>query len=280
MKVRLVGDVGGTSADWALIGVKGVQVFSTIGYNPSSQSDRRLLKMCQEVRSKLISDHPSDLLYFGAGTSYPGACENIQKSFLQYLHLKKIDVQSDLLGAALALCGDESGVVAILGTGSNVCHYDGQKIDIFGISLGFPLGDEGGGVDIGSRLVKDFYYGILPTELKLILRDHLPPDPGEFLKRIKSSTAPNQMLASYVRLLSDYRDHYHVQGIVKAAFRNFCHCHLQRFKTYHKINFAGSIAFYFCRELEQILGESGFKMGNLEKSPIEALAAYYGRNKT
>ena len=39
----------------------------------------------------------------------------------------EVEVDSDLLGAARAVCGYEPGIACILGTGANSCLYDGKK---------------------------------------------------------------------------------------------------------------------------------------------------------
>ena len=52
----------------------------------------------------------------------------------------QVEVNSDLLGAARALCGHESGIACILGTGSNSCYYNGKNIEQHVSPLGFILG--------------------------------------------------------------------------------------------------------------------------------------------
>ena len=53
-----------------------------------------------------------------------------------------IKVESDLLGAAHAVCGYEAGIACILGTGANSCQYDGENIVANVPPLGYVLGDE------------------------------------------------------------------------------------------------------------------------------------------
>ena len=56
-----------------------------------------------------------------------------------------IHIYSDMLGACIATKGTQKGLVSILGTGSNICYYNGNKIVQKSRSLGYLLGDEGGG---------------------------------------------------------------------------------------------------------------------------------------
>ena len=71
----------------------------------------------------------------------------------------KANVYPDTLAACHALFGRNAGVACILGTGSNACVYDGEKITQSIVSLGFMLGDEGSGCHIGKRIVHDYFYG-------------------------------------------------------------------------------------------------------------------------
>ena len=63
-----------------------------------------------------------------------------------------IECASDLLAAARALWGDTPGIVAILGTGSNSCSYNGVSITGNVPPGGYILGDEGGGADELARM--------------------------------------------------------------------------------------------------------------------------------
>lgn len=62
-----------------------------------------------------------------------------------------IEVETDLMGAARALCGHNPGIACILGTGSNSCLYDGRQILANVSPLGYILGDEGSGAVLGKK---------------------------------------------------------------------------------------------------------------------------------
>ncbi len=272
----LVGDIGGTSADWALVTGAEVTFFKGTGFNPSSQSESRLEEICKDLSGSIPNSFSKlEVYYFGAGIHYPGASDQICSAFHQHLTIDKMKVASDLHGAAIALYGVRKGVVGILGTGSNICYYDGSQIIGDGKSLGYPLGDEGGGYDIGARFIRDFYYEVMPLEVREVLAVHLPGQAGEFVANLRTYPAPNQFLGAMVGKLGDLAHHNYVQEVVKKAFHNFCAHHLHRFESYHKINFVGSIAFYFCSELRQVLRAYDFELERVEKRPIEALAKFY-----
>ena len=61
-----------------------------------------------------------------------------------------------MLGACRALLGEVAGVACILGTGSNSCLYDGERIIANVSPGGYILGDEGSGAWLGRRFAGDF----------------------------------------------------------------------------------------------------------------------------
>src|SRR5690606_29558930 len=93
-------------------------------------------------------------------------------------------VESDLLGAARALLGTDTGFAAILGTGANTCLYDGSKIIYHIDSYGFVLGDEGSGAAIGKKLLIDYIRGYLPESIRKKFIQTFPITPDEVLKKV------------------------------------------------------------------------------------------------
>ena len=275
MTLSLVGDVGGTSADWALIRNGECEYSQTMGFNPSSQSSQRLIDLLLQLQEQIGKPTSLQIYYYGAGTNIRGAKSKIEYQFQQSFPGCQIVIESDLLGAARAVCGDEASLVAILGTGSNICHYNGMDIDIPGISLGFPLGDEGSGADIGTRLFKAFYYQNMPSELSEIFARNFPPDYVDFLRMYYQSQAPNKLMASCMAMLQDQLEHPYVVDQAKAAFTDFIAQHLSRFKTYQKISLVGSIAFYFCAVIREVFQRHGYEVGDIIKAPIESLASWH-----
>jgi len=82
-------------------------------------------------------------------------------------------VHHDLMAAAMALCGNAPGIACILGTGSNACFFDGERIVREAVNLGWALGDEGSGGHIGRMLVQAYLYGDMPDVLATTFRPML-----------------------------------------------------------------------------------------------------------
>lgn len=81
-----------------------------------------------------------DAIYFyGAGCAFPEKNRIVEEAITPYIPAP-IEVYSDLMAAARALCGSRPGIACILGTGSNSCLYDGTEITGAYLSLGIHSG--------------------------------------------------------------------------------------------------------------------------------------------
>src|SRR5690606_20564764 len=99
----------------------------------------------------------------------------------------RIVVDSDLVGAARGLCGTTPGLVLILGTGMNAGWYDGAALHQPMPSLGWILGDEGSGADIGRTLLRDAFYKRMPADVSQALFGDAGPDLDEVLREVHRS---------------------------------------------------------------------------------------------
>ena len=149
----IVADAGSTKVDWALICMEGGEQarVSTAGINGVSSSDSYILNILEEVKMKLAEKieefSPSSVTrfyFYGAGCATLPICGHIAELLKKGINSNaKADVESDLVGAARALFGKDSGIACILGTGSNTCLYKDGEIAANIPPLGYVLGDEG-----------------------------------------------------------------------------------------------------------------------------------------
>lgn len=168
----LIADSGSTKTDWCLADETQTIAFKTAGINPFFQTDDEIRKiLSREVLERLPVTDITEVFFYGAGCATPIQCQMISGLLRYVIGCDQVEVNSDLLGAARALCGHESGIACILGTGSNSCYYNGKNIEQHVSPLGFILGDEGSGADLGRRLVAD----CLKEELSQPLRDRFLP---------------------------------------------------------------------------------------------------------
>ena len=155
----LIIESGGTKSSWNLVGQK---EYMFDGINPNIHSEEHIHNILIKAKEKLQDKNIESIEFYGAGCSTTETCFKIETLLKNYFDCK-ISVNHDLLAACRAGLQNESGLVGILGTGSNACYYDGSTILDEKISLGYILGDEGGGADLGKRLVKLYVENLLPN---------------------------------------------------------------------------------------------------------------------
>ncbi|MCB0698833.1 MAG: hypothetical protein KDC11_03255 [Chitinophagaceae bacterium] len=127
MSSILIAESGSTKTDWCLAGAtKRPLYYKTSGINPYLQSEGEIIAVL-ENELKLHKHKPEQLYYYGAGAGSKQKQTELKKVLANYFGIKSVEVNSDMLAAARAMCGHDKGVVAILGTGSNSCYYDGKK---------------------------------------------------------------------------------------------------------------------------------------------------------
>ena len=165
----LIADGGSTKCDWfSHTPDTGRKVFSfqTKGLNPSYLPQEEIkTELTRHQELKIVAEKVEELYFFGSGCGNPLYQEimtGILKSFFK--GARTIKVLGDIEGAVFA-CTSDPGVVAILGTGSNICHFDGKKIDTRIPSLGYTLMDQGSGNHVGRELLKAYYFRKLPSEM-------------------------------------------------------------------------------------------------------------------
>jgi N-acetylglucosamine kinase-like BadF-type ATPase len=189
----------------------------------------------------------------------------------------RIEVASDMLGAARAICGHKPGIACILGTGSNSCSYDGERIVDNVSPLGFILGDEGSGAVLGKMLVADVLKRQLPETIIRRFHNKYQLTAAEIIDRVYRQKLPNRFLASFVPFLSENIEEPSVRALVKSSFRLFIRRNVLQYKDADllPIGFVGSVAFYFRTPLQEVMKEEGLHLGNIIQAPSEGLVRYH-----
>ena len=162
----LIADSGSTKTDWRIINDKGnIEQARTKGFNPYYQSSAEIQKELETGLVPHLKVAINEIHFYGAG------CNNQEKNSLVEQALRavfgdaSISIHSDLLAVARALCGNSPGIACILGTGSNSCYYNGEKIEQHIPPWGTWLGDEGSGSVMGRDLVIRYLNQELPAHI-------------------------------------------------------------------------------------------------------------------
>jgi N-acetylglucosamine kinase-like BadF-type ATPase len=279
----LIADGGSTKTDWRLIkeGREYKQI-QTSGFNPylvgSDEIEEILWK---ELQPYIDTNGVSAVYYYGAGCSTPVKNMLVETAFEKVFINARLYVSHDLLAAAHALCGDEEGIAAILGTGSNSCYYDGKDI-IDGIfSLGYFFGDEGSGAYLGKQLLTAYLHKELPEYIKQKFIEKYPMSRESMLDAVYTKPAPSRFLASFSNFINDNRDHPYIYNLITEAFRSFYKYQVCCYAK-HKdvpVHFVGSVAYHYRDILSDVGREFGITTGKFIKAPIDGLVEYHHENK-
>jgi hypothetical protein len=160
----LVGDIGSTKSTW-WSNSEGNKEFLLTGYNPVVHDNGVGQRLFEQLWHVTEGEPFNKIWYYGTGIVDEKVALRVSAAMKKYFPNAEIEVASDLVGAAIAAYGHREGILVILGTGSHAAFFDGQKIIEQAQSLGYLLGDEGGGSDIGKELVKAFFYNQMPDNI-------------------------------------------------------------------------------------------------------------------
>lgn len=273
----LIADSGSTKTDWC-VSAQGEQLqrITTHGINPYFLSEDAIGK---EIRSSLLPEiqtHTFDALYFYGAGCLPEKIPIMKSMLGKYLNVKTIEVNSDILAAARGLSGRNPGIICIMGTGSNSCYYDGEKIVSNVSPLGFILGDEGSGAVLGKLMVGDLLKNQLPEGLKEKFLQEFDLTPGMIIEQVYRQPFPNRFLASLSPFLLRNIKEPAVRSLVFNSFLSFLTRNVKQYdyKNY-PVYFIGSIAYYYRDILEDALISSGMQSGGIIQNPMEGLVKYH-----
>ncbi len=276
--MKLIADSGSTKTAWKLIESPGkTKDIKTHGLNPFFRTGE---EMFQELTSSLLPEtgtNVQEIYFYGAGVVNQGK-GNIVRNALARIYTKaSIETHSDVLGAARALFGNQSGIACILGTGSNVCLYDGKEITGGVSPLGFILGDEGSGAVMGRKLLGDYFKEVMPPDLRDEFAKQYNLTWEEALNRVYRNEKPNQFLAQFTPFLSKHENTAYCQKFLRRNFIEFFERNVSHIPNYtnYQIGFVGSVAFYFSRILNNLASDFGLTETTIIKDPIDGLAKYY-----
>ncbi len=272
----LIADGGSTKIDWTVVSGISQKTFRSPGINPVLWDIGKIEQMLQEgLPHEILSDVES-VYFYGAGCLGRSA-EKMQEALMRVVaHDAEIEVESDLLGAARALFGNERGIACILGTGSNSALYDGKEIISNIHPLGYILGDEGSGASIGKHFLNALYKGRLPESLRKDFETETGLTYDDVIDHVYRQPMANKFLASLVIFVSKRRKE--CAELLNEEFENFIekdilpynHCELP-------VGIVGGVGYEFYEELKEIFLRHRLKLNKVVARPMENLVDYHLR---
>ena len=278
MSVKLIADSGATKCEWCLLYNGKKKTIITQGISPYFLNRVQVMELLQqELLPKLKHATIESLHFYGTGLGNPKNVSIMRKALKKLFPEAVIEINTDLLAAARALCGDSKGIACILGTGSNSCYYNGRKIVQNSPGLGYILGDEGSGAYLGKKVIQHYMYNTFDADLRARFDASFTTTPLEILDNVYKQPMANRYLASFAVFLAENRGHFMIENIIEDGLNDFFFQHLYKFREswLYPIHFTGSVAFGFKDILKELCETYELELGNIYKKPMDGLVKYH-----
>jgi len=278
MVPMLIIDSGATKADWVRLDLHSPKgAYKTPGIHPFFLSDEAIYAELARVREQCGNDI-QEVHFYGTGCKAQSSIERLKTQFGKvFTQAHTIRIETDVLGAARALCQYQAGIACILGTGSNSVWYDGSAVVSNTGGYGYILGDEGSGALLGRDLLTAWINHELPAALQAEFPRKFPFSLDEIVEKVYRGDTPSRYLASFVPFLYEHMEHPFIQQILHHQFALFIRRCVLVYPPARSlpVHFTGSVAFHFRDTLTEALQEAGLQAGNFLPAPMEGLIAYH-----
>lgn len=294
----LIADSGSTKTDWMLLHSKGLRkgeiiaTFHTQGITPIHQTPdviRHILG--QELMSQLSTFPRAQLIdsgelegsllskvkvfFYGSGCT-PAHVPMMTQMLGEVFSPQQVEVHSDLMAAARALCQREAGIACILGTGANSCLYDGENIVQNTPALGYILGDEGGGAVLGRMFMNAIFKNPQFADIRdeYLKKEKLTQ--ADIINKVYREPLANRFLATTSLFIAERMDNPLLKQLVVDNFRQFFRCNIVPYQHPElPVHFVGSMADAYPEALKEAAKKEKFRVGTIVKSPIDGLVKYH-----
>ncbi len=275
--MKIIADSSSTRTEWALVdGTTVVEHAFTEGLNPYFMTRREISHSIRlELPEAFFRKRWEHVYFYGAGCANAER-NKIMESSLVAQFKTPVTVESDLLGAARGLLVRQPGLACILGTGSNSCLYDGQKIIKNVRAAGFILGDEGSGVNLGKTFVADCLKNIAPAQLVEQFYEKFHVTPDDIMDDVYSGQFQSRTLSAYSFFLAEHLDNEYVYQLVYTALMQFFTRNIAAYDyNDYPICFVGSTACAYSDVLKRVASDFGAKISKIERCSMPGLIAYH-----
>ena len=288
--MTIVADSGSTKTTWALVETGNKIV--TEGLNPHFCTDQQVLDACQVVRQQFeIQNSKFKIHFYGAGCGNKQQTKRMKVLLQQGFSTDNVTVETDMLGACRAVSDGHPSVVAILGTGSNTCLFDGEAIVRQPVSTGYVLGDHGSANHAGRKLLDDYLSHRMPANIRQLFHNSYPMSDAQFINAVYHQPHPNRFLASLAPFAIKNMDDDYCWGILTETLREWyfqCLVWLLKGRKAHSfsIGWNGEVNFIggYAKAVEPLLREGlfsdgPFHIGTVIADPIDGLIEYHRVSK-
>lgn len=286
--MKLIVESGATKTSWrALCDDGSVRSMQTEGLSPTCLD----LEHTQDIVRKAVPHlnpegrQVDEIFFYGAGLVSHESSAPLAAALEMWCPFARMHFFSDILAAARALFGDESGVVAIMGTGSNSCLYEKGQIVSNIRPGGYILGDEGSGVSLGRAFLADFIKGLLPSEIEADFVREFGLDYAQIVRKVYKEQAASAFMASLAPFILSHKDNSYVGALVEDCLESFIKRALARYSgmasdplSASKVGVVGSFG-CACEDMLRTIGTRyGLDFVRFIKSPVDELVRYHSQD--
>ncbi len=275
--MRIIVEAGATKSDWRILGSDGERRLLLPGMNVSTIAMENNIRTLFTGLDQAGARELDGFYLYTAGIVTPEVRRQLTDCVRSMVQVPEVEVQDDLVAAARAACGHSKGIVAILGTGSNACFWDGVSVSFKVRSGGYIIGDEGGGACLGKLFLGDLIKGIVPAPVAEDFASSHDASYEGIVALVYRSEAPAGALGSLAPwLLERYDTSSYVRELIDGNFRSFIRRSLLHYDIQHyPVGVVGGWG-NACRDIfTRLCAESGVRVRGFVSEPIEGLVAYH-----
>ncbi|MDA9111452.1 N-acetylglucosamine kinase [Flavicella sp.] len=276
----LIADGGSTKADWIALDEQKKELFKvrTGGLNPAVVAVEVLrARILETAEFSENLDKVTQVFFYGAGCGTQVATKILKDLFEELFSNAKVFVGEDTLAAVYAAAGKTPAIVCILGTGSNSSYFDGNTIESNAVSLGYIIMDEASGNYFGKRLLRNYFYKVMPANIASQFEKEFNLEPDHIKYNLYRQPNPNTYLANFASFMFQFKEDPYILDLMEDGFDAFFRSRVLPYKKDKNtpIYFIGSIAHYFSNILEKVAKKHGLTITGVIQRPISNLIEYH-----
>lgn len=282
--MTIVADCGSTKTAW--VDVATGQRVDTEGLNPHFTTDATFCTAFDAVRQRFATaEGPTAVHFYGAGCGQPEQQRRVARLLEQCFGTADVHVATDMLAACRATSSGHPSVVAILGTGSNLCLFDGERITHQPTSTGYVLGDWGSANHVGRMLLDEYLSHRMPYDLRQLFHATFRMSDAKLIDAVYHQPHPNRFLGHLATFAAEHVDDEYCNNVIVNAIQTWDELCLAPLllgkKTFlqqwdQQIRFVGGFAKAIEVVLQTYYRTTGtYAVAPVAANPIEGLLRYH-----
>jgi N-acetylglucosamine kinase-like BadF-type ATPase len=280
--MKIIVESGASKSDWRLIGKDGREKRKLLagGMNVSTMQMKGISEIIHEA-GQILTDAAeskiSSVHFYTAGVITDDIRSDLSSVLSSVFPDAEIEIQNDLTAAARAACGHNPGIVAIIGTGSNSCQYDGKEIVKRVYSSGYILGDEGSAATLGKLFIADFLKGLVPEHISREFSSRYDSSYATIVENVyRSGSSPSGYLGSFAPFIMEHYSDSYIKSLVDRNFRDFFRRSIKQYDYEDcPVGIVGGFGFALRDIILSVAEEEGVKISGFMQCPIEGLIRYH-----